>query len=236
MLVRIRYGKSEIEVDVPAQNLFGILQMKNALPIENPLKDIEEKLENPIKSKRLSEIAKGKNSACIVISDITRPVPNKLILPPILAVLEKQGIDREKIVILIATGIHRPNQGDELIELLGEEIARRYKIVNHFSQRPETHSYLGKTSNGTPVYLDKTYLEADLKILTGLIEPHLMAGYSGGRKAICPGISSIETMKVMHGPVILEDPKAHPGILEGNPFHQEATEIAQMAGVDFIVN
>lgn len=236
MQVGIRYGKGEIKVNVPDENLVDVLQMKDAPPITNPLKEIEKKLEDPIESKPLSELAEGEDSACIVISDITRPVPNKLILPPILDILEKQGIEREKIVILIATGIHRPNQGDELIELVGKEIVDKYKIVNHFSRRIETHSFLGKTSKGTPVYLNKTYLEADLKILTGLIEPHLMAGYSGGRKSICPGISSIETMKVMHGPVILEAREAHPGILEGNPFHQEATEIAQMAGVDFIAN
>jgi len=236
MVTKIRYGKGAIEVDIPDRNLFSILQMKNAPTVTNPQRKVKKAIENPINSKPLSEIAKGRDSACIVISDITRPVPNKIILPPILDILEKNGIPRENIVILISTGIHRANEGDELIELVGKEIVDKYRIVNHFSQHPETHNYLGETSNGTPVYLDKTYLEAELKILTGLIEPHLMAGYSGGRKSICPGISSIETMKIMHGPEILEHPNSHPGILDGNPFHEEATEIAQIAGVDFIVN
>jgi nickel-dependent lactate racemase len=163
-------------------------------------------------------------------------VPNKVILPPLLETLEQTGIPREKITILIATGIHRPNNAEELETMVGRDLMERYRIVNHISQKPETHAYLGTTQHGTPVHIDKTYLEADLKIITGLIEPHLMAGYSGGRKAICPGIASIETMKVMHGPELMEHPKSAVGILEGNPFHIEATEIALMAGIDFNLN
>ena len=120
--------------------------------------------------------------------------------------------------------------------MVGRSIMETYRIVNHFSQEPGTHAYLGKTRNGTPVHIDKTYLAADLKVITGLIEPHLMAGYSGGRKAICPGLASVETMKVMHGPHLMEHPKSAVGILDGNPFHEEATEIALMAGVDFNLN
>ena len=154
-----------------------------------------------------------------------------------LDVLEKSGVRREDIVILIATGIHRPNEGAELDEVLGADIARNYRVVNHISRDPKSHEYLGTTSSrGIPVYVDKTYLKADLKILTGLIEPHLMAGYSGGRKAICPGICSVETMKVMHGPHILEDERSVTGVIDGNPFHEGALEIAHTAGVDFILN
>jgi nickel-dependent lactate racemase len=153
-----------------------------------------------------------------------------------LETLEASGIPREKITILIATGIHRPNNAEELETMVGCDIMETYRIVNHFSQKPETHTYLGKTENGTPVHIDKTYLESDLKVITGLIEPHLMAGYSGGRKAVCPGIASIETMRVMHGPELMEHPKSAVGILEGNPFHIEATEIALMAGADFNLN
>ena len=181
-------------------------------------------------------MAKNRKSATIVISDITRPVPNKLILPPMLRIIEEQGVPREGIRILIATGIHRPNEGDELLEMVGSQIMENYQIVNHFSQKQETLINLGQTQNGTPVLINRLYVESDLKVISALIEPHLMAGYSGGRKAICPGLASIETMKIMHGPQILEHPKASVGILEGNPFHAEATEIALMAGVDFSLN
>lgn len=236
MKVSLRFGKGEVQVDVPDGNLVGILRMNPLPPMEDPIGATYEALRNPINSPALSELAKGKRSACVVISDITRPVPNKIILPPMLEILEESGIPRENITILIATGIHRPNLGDELRELVGDEIMHSYRIVNHYSHKPDTHLYLGRTKRGTPVYIDRTYLEAELKILTGLIEPHLMAGFSGGRKAICPGISSVETMKYAHGPMLLEDERAAPGILDGNPFHEEATEVAMMAGVDFILN
>ncbi len=236
MLIKMDYGKRGLEVSVPDGNLAGVLRMNKIEPLKNPSEAVRDVLEEPTASAPLKRLARGKESACVVISDITRPVPNKIILPPILNVLEDNGIHRENIVILIATGIHRPNEGEELDEMLGVDISRNYRIVNHAAREQETHEYLGETSSGTPVYVDKTYLSADLKILTGLIEPHLMAGYSGGRKAICPGLCAVETVKIMHGPHILEDEKAAAGILEDNPFHEGALEIAYMAGVDFILN
>ena len=236
MLVDMKYGRGELPVEIPDENLAHVLRLREYVPIEKPREAVFNALEYPVSSPPLRELAQNRKSACVVISDITRPVPNKLILPPILKILEQNGIQRENIVILIATGIHRPNVGKELEEMVGAEIMNNYRIVNHFSRELEAHEYLGVTANGTPIYVDKTYLAADLKITTALIEPHLMAGYSGGRKAICPGISSIETMKVMHGPKILEHPKVTTGVIDGNPFHEEATEIARMAGMDFIVN
>ncbi len=236
MQVKMKYGHGTVAVDIPDKNLAGVLETAQSVPLADADKAVREVISNPIASPPLAEVAKGRDSACIVISDITRPVPNQVILPPILETLEQAGMPREKITILIATGIHRPNEGKELEEMVGRLIMDTYRIVNHFSQKPETHTYLGKTHKSTPVHIDKTYLVADLKIVTGLIEPHLMAGYSGGRKAICPGLASIETMKVMHGPELMEHPKSAVGILEGNPFHMEATEIALMAGVDFSLN
>ena len=232
----MKYGRSEIRVDVPDHNLADVLTSQEFPPIDNPERAILDALESPIDSPALSELAKNRESATIVISDITRPVPNKLILPPILKIIEDQGVPRDKINILIATGVHRPNEGDELLEMVGSQIVENYHIVNHFSQRPETLINLGQTQNGTPVLINRLYVESDLRVISALIEPHLMAGYSGGRKAICPGLASIETMKIMHGPEILEHPKATVGILEGNPFHVEATKIALMAGVDFSLN
>ena len=236
MQVGMKYGRGLLEVEIPEKNLAGVLTLQESVPIENPDHAVWDAIQSPIQSAPLAALAQNRTSACVVISDITRPVPNKLILPPILQTLESSGIPRENITILIATGIHRPNEGKELEEMVGADIMNSYRIVNHFSQKIETHQYLGSTQGGAPVYIDKTYLESDLKVTTALIEPHLMAGYSGGRKSICPGLASIETMKVLHGPQILEHPKASVGILEGNPLHIEATEIALMAGVDFNVN
>ena len=236
MRVEMRYGTGTLPIEIPDKNVVRVLEISDSIPLPDEDGAVREAIAAPIDSAPLTELAEGRESACIVISDITRPVPNKVILPPMLETLEATGIPREKITILIATGIHRPNNAEELEIMVGRDIMETYRIVNHFSQKPETHTYLGKTESGTPVYIDKTYLESDLKIITGLIEPHLMAGYSGGRKAICPGIASVETMKVMHGPELMEHPKSAVGILEGNPFHREATKIALMAGVDFNLN
>jgi nickel-dependent lactate racemase len=236
MKIKLDYGRTGLEVELPDQNVVGPLAIRPAEPLANPQEAIEAAMANPVGTPPLAELAKGRKSACIVICDITRPVPNKLILPPMLRTLEAAGIPRDQIVILNATGLHRPNEGAEMEEMVGAEIMKNYRIENHFGKRLEEHTYLGTTPNGVPAWIDKRYCEADLKITTGLIEPHLMAGYSGGRKVICPGIAALETVKIWHGPKFLEHPKADCGFLDGNPVHEENTRIAKMAGCDFIVN
>ena len=237
MRVRLDYGKTGLDVELPGNGkVVGPLSIREAPPLANPQAALEAALANPIGTAPLAELAKGKKDACIVICDITRPVPNQLLLPPILRTLEEAGIPREKITILIATGLHRPNEGDELVELVGAEVAKNYRCVNHHGKVREEHDFIGTTPRGVPAWIDSRYVRADLKITTGLIEPHLMAGYSGGRKLICPGIAGLDTVKVWHGPKFLEDPRADCGILEGNPVHEENTLIAKMAGCDFIVN
>jgi nickel-dependent lactate racemase len=225
-----------MEVDLPDDRVVGPLAIRTTQPLDDPQAAIAQSLSRPIGCRPLAELARGRRDACILICDITRPVPNRLILPPLLRTLEEQGIPRAKILLLVATGLHRPNEGAELEEMVGPEIAANYRIENHHGKMLEEHDYLGTTPRGVPIYLDSRYVRADLKITTGLIEPHLMAGYSGGRKVICPGIAALETVKVWHGPQFLEHPRADCGILEGNPVHEENTRIASMAGCDFIVN
>ncbi len=181
-------------------------------------------------------MARGKKNACILICDITRPVPNPILLRPILQTLHESGLKREDILILVATGLHRPSTDAERVEMLGPEIAAAYRVEDHHGTHLDEHTFLGTTPNGVPAWIDSRYIQADLKITTGLIEPHLMAGYSGGRKLICPGIAALETVKVWHGPRFLEHPKADCGYLDGNPVHEENTRIARLAGCDFIVN
>lgn len=236
MKFRLAYGKQGVEVDVPDQNLASVIHMQEAAPVADTAVAVREALQTPIQSKPLSEIAQGRGSAVIVISDITRPVPNKVILPPILETIEASGVPRDKICILIATGIHRPNLGDELVELVGEDIANNYRVENHYSEDDGANEYIGDVNGDIPVYIDKHYLQADLKILTGLVELHLMAGFSGGRKAVLPGIASLETMKHMHGYRMLQKDEVCNGKLEGNPFHEAAVKVARQAGVDFILN
>src|SRR5215210_4267281 len=236
MRVTLDYGRTGLDVTLPDDRTVGPLTIREAPPLAEPERALDEALRRPIGTPPLAELARGKKSACVVICDITRPVPNKLILPPVLRALEAGGIPRDRILILNATGLHRPNEGAELVEMVGEEIVRNYRIENHRGKAKDEHTYLGTTPNGVPAWIDTRYLRADLKITTGLIEPHLMAGYSGGRKVICPGIAGLETVKVWHGPRFLEHPKADCGILEGNPVHEENTRIALLAGCDFIVN
>jgi nickel-dependent lactate racemase len=236
MRIRLDYGRTGLDVDLPEDRLVGPLAIRDAAPLAHPEQAVAAALAKPTGTPPLAQLARGRKSACILICDITRPVPNRLVLPPLLKILEEQGIPRDEILILIATGLHRPNQGAELEEMVGPDIVRQYRIENHFGKRLADHAFLGVTPNGVPAYIDRRYTQADLKIATGLIEPHLMAGYSGGRKVICPGIAALETVKIWHGPKFLEHPKADCGFLEGNPVHEENTRIAKMAGCDFIVN
>src|SRR5262249_39786465 len=236
MRIQLDYGRTGPAVDRPEARLVGPLAIRPAAPLPDPEAAIARVLREPIGTPPLAEVARGRRDACILVCDITRPVPNRLILPPLLRTLEEQSIPRRDILILVATGLHRPNEGAELEELLGPEVVANYRVENHHGKVRDEHDYLGETPNGVPVYLDGRYVRAALKITTGLIEPHLMAGYSGGRKVICPGIAALETVKVWHGPRFLEHPNADCGILEGNPVHEENTRIAKMAGCDFIVN
>jgi nickel-dependent lactate racemase len=236
MRVTLDYGRTGLSVELPDRNVVGPLEIREVPPIAKPQEAIEEAIARPIGTPPLAELARGRGNACILVCDITRPVPNRLILPPLLHTLEQQGIARRDILLLIATGLHRPNEGAELEEMLGPGITANYRVENHHGKVLAEHDFLGETPNGVPVYLDSRYVRADLKITIGLIEPHLMAGYSGGRKVICPGIAALETVKVWHGPRFLEHPKADCGYLDGNPVHEENTRIAKMAGCDFIVN
>ena len=236
MRIRLDYGKTGLDVELPDDRVVGPLSLRPVTPLDQPARVLEQALAHPIGSPPLAELARGKKSACILICDITRPVPNQLLLPPILETLERAGVPRDGILILIATGLHRPNEGDELAELVGSEIAANYRCENHHGKQLDEHTYLGTTPRGVPAWIDTRYFEAELKITTGLIEPHLMAGYSGGRKLICPGIAALETVKVWHGPQFLEHPKADCGFLEGNPVHEENTWIGRHTGCDFIVN
>src|ERR1043165_539622 len=236
MRVKLDYGRTGLDVELPDDRVVGPLQIRAAEPLANPEQAIADAMNHPIGTPPLAELARGRKNACILICDFTRPVPNKLILPPMLRILESQGIASDDIMILVATGLHRPNQGTELEEMVGPDIVKHYRIENHFGKKLSDHEFLGMPPNGVPAYIENRYAHADLKIPTGLMEPHLMAGYSGGRKVICPGIAALETVKIWHGPAFLEHPRADSGLLDGNPVHEENTRIAKMAGCDFIVN
>ena len=236
MKFRLNYGLDGLDIEIKDRNVFDVVESRQTDIIKSPLEALKESFRNPIGTKPLKETILSADKICIVISDSTRAVPTEIILQALLSEIESYSVKKEQITILIATGLHRPNLGSELENLVGKEIAGNYRIVNHYARDRQTCEMIGRTGKGTPVIIDKTYLEADFRILTGLIEPHFMAGFSGGRKAVCPGISYMDMFKYFHGPQILESPFASNAVLENNPFHLEAMEIAKMAGVDFIVN
>jgi len=231
MRLTLDYGKDGLSVDLPDDRVVKVLGLQPTTPLADVSRAVRDAIAHPIGSKPLGELTVGKKTACIVICDITRPVPNREILAPILDALRQGGIDP---TILIATGTHRPNLGAELDLLVGPNVAASVKVENHCCT--DAHPYLGISPNGVPIYLNRIYLEADLKITIGMIEPHFMAGYAGGRKMVMPGIAGLETVQAWHSPRFLEHPNATNGVVEGNPVHEESLAIARMFPPDMIID
>jgi nickel-dependent lactate racemase len=237
MDIQLLYGKKELSVNLPEHINVQVIN-KHPMPVlSDSDRAVREAFENPIQSPSLSSLARGKKSACILVCDITRPVPNGLILPPLVNTLLAEGIDREDILILVATGLHRPNEGEELRELIGsDEIFNTIPIENHFARDREAHVDLGFTSQGIPVGIDRRFIDADLRLVTGLVEPHFMAGYSGGRKVVAPGVAYQDTILKFHTTHILEHQSSENCILDGNPLHQAQLEIIRTIGDIYAVN
>jgi nickel-dependent lactate racemase len=237
MQYSLAYGREQLTVELPEKNVVKVLKIQPATALEDPLDAVFDVLEEPLEAEPLAAIAEGKKSACVVICDSTRPVPNAVILPPILQTLEDAGIDLAKITILIATGLNRTSTSEERVEIIGEDIMlRKFKVSDHNARKIHQHEYLGVTKNGIPIWVDRRYLEADVKVLTGMIAPHSITGFSGGRMSICPGIAAIETITSCYAPALLENENVRPGNIDGNPVHAEQMEIARKAGCDFVVN
>ena len=211
---------------------------KPPMPVlADPAGALEASLDAPVAARPLVQLAAAAKRVCIVICDVTRPVPNGLILPVLVRRLLAAGVKPDAITVLIATGLHRPNEGAELAAVVGDEtVLRTVRVVNHFARRDEDHLTLGTTTRGTPVRLDRRLLEADLRIVVGLVEPHFMAGYSGGRKLLAPGVAHADTIMSFHHARLLEHPSAANLVLDGNPLHDELLQIAGMTGPVYAVN
>ena len=238
MRIELSYGRTGLPIELPDDLEVRVIR-KPAMPmIAEPQAAIRKALAAPVDAPPLSQLARGKASACILICDITRPVPNGLFLRPLIEELLAAGLAAERIQVLVATGLHRPNEGDELAELVGDPwVLETVKVDNHFARDDAMHVDLGRTSTrGTPVKIDRRLVEADLKIATGLVEPHFMAGYSGGRKVIAPGVAHKETITTFHSARFMEDPKAANCVLDGNPLHEEQLQIVKLLGGAFALN
>lgn len=233
MHIRLDYGRTGLDVRLPDDVAVSVLEPSKGVPLADPSAAVAAALAEPIGTRPLAELARGRRDAVVVISDKTRPVPYGVMLPPLLQTLEAAGIARDHIEILVATGLHRANTPAELEQMVGAEVVARYRIRNHDARDAGQHLHLGRTARGTEIWLDRGLLGADLKIVTGLIEPHLMAGFSGGRKAVAPGCAGVDMMRSLHGATMLESPLG-PGIIDGNPFHAELLDVAARVGVDFL--
>ncbi len=236
MHLNVAFGTTGLALDLPPGFDYCILNTRSAPPATDPASAVAKALDRPIGTSPLAELARGRRSAAIAVCDITRPAPNQLLLPQIVQRLETGGIPRETITILIATGLHRAATPGEVLEIVGREVAGRYRVVSHNARVLDDHTFLGNTASGTPAYVDRRFVEADLRLTVGLIEPHLMAGFSGGRKLVAPGLAAQATIERLHSPKFMRDRRAVEASYNGNPLHEELAEIARMARQDFIAD
>ena len=235
-MVRILYGKGAIEFD-EARYGAGVIESRiSELKAEGEGRSVvHAALMNPIGSPRLRELAKGKRSCVIIISDHTRPVPSKDILPEMFDELEA-GSPGISITLLVATGFHRPTTTSELEAKLGPDILKRVDVVLHDSRNAASNVKVGVLPSGAPCVIDRIAADAELLISEGFIEPHFFAGFSGGRKSVLPGVADQVTVLGNHCSKFIDSPFARTGILEGNPLHVDMVAAAQMAKLAFIVN
>lgn len=237
MKVELNYGKGMLPIEFDDGWQVDVIRKPQMPILAAPAEGVRKALNAPVASLPLAQEAAGCRTACILICDITRPVPNGLLLPAVVRELISAGIPAHGITVLVATGLHRPNEGAELDELIGDAwVQGTVRVENHFARNDDDHVDLGRTKSGTVVKLDRRFVDADLKIVTGLVEPHFMAGYSGGRKVIAPGIAHRETITTFHNARFMAHPSAENCVLDGNPLHREQLEIVQMLGKVLAVN
>lgn len=236
--VPMLYGREGMNVTLPAGARVTVIAKQPLPRVADPRGAVEHALANPLGAAAFDQLVRGRRSACILICDVTRPVPNQLFLRPLIERMLAAGIPAAKICVLVATGLHRPNLGEELAEVVGDPwVLSTVRVENHYARDAEAHVDLGLTrGRRTPVKLDRRFVEADLRIATGLVEPHFMAGYSGGRKVIAPGVAHEDTIRTFHSARFMEDPAALQCNLEGNPLHEEQLEIVRMLGEVYAVN
>lgn len=236
--VSIRYGKGELHVRLPMGCEATIIRKPEMPVLQDPIDAIRDALMNPVDAPSIAELAKGVRRACLVICDITRPVPNGPILKGLIEQLRDSGVSLDRITILIATGLHRPNLGKEMREVVGDDwVYNSVRVENHFARDRQWMVDLGKTpTDGIPVILNRHLVDADLRIAIGLVEPHFMAGYSGGRKVIAPGVAGEETIRTFHNHRFMADPLSCNGNLISNPLHRGQLEILKVIGKSYAIN
>jgi len=232
--IKLDYGTEGLYIDLPDCLNVDIVEPKHAQGLAAPAAAIEDALRRPVDSKPLRDLVRPSDKVGIVINDITRPTPYRIILPILLRQL--CGVPDEKILLLNATGTHRPNTKEELRRMLGDEVLERYRIVQNDACDRSSHALVGTTAGGNDIWLHKEYLGCDVRILTGFIEPHFFAGFSGGGKAVMPGLALLDTVLRNHGAGNIDHPKATWGVTYGNPIWEEIQEAAALAPPSFLLN
>ncbi len=233
VLVSLPFGRTALEVVLPDDAVVLRPQPVPALP--DAAAAVRESLRAPLAGPSLRDRIRPGQTVAVVISDITRPVPNRVLLPPLLDEIETAGVRQEDITIVNGTGLHRPNTPAELEEMLGPDLMRQYRVVQHEARRPETLVPVGR-SRGVQVELCRAYVEADARVVTGFVEPHLFAGFSGGPKGIMPGVAGAEIVMSNHGAANLANPRARWLVAAGNPVFDEIQAVADLCPPDFLLN
>ncbi len=230
MRVRLDYGSDGLELDVPDERT-EVVTPRHEPPVADPGEALRAALAAPMERPPLHEIVRAGHRVAISVCDITRAQPRALMLEALFAAMP--AVRPEDVTILIATGTHRANTAAELAAMLGPAIVERYRVVNHDARDDSSLAFAGRTATDVPVWLNRHWLDADVRITTGFVEPHFFAGFSGGPKMVAPGLAGLATTLVLHDARHIGHPKATWGITEGNPVHDDVREIARMTGVHF---
>jgi nickel-dependent lactate racemase len=234
MWIEMPYGDHKLGLNLADIYDVSVIEPVFVPAIPDAKVGIRAALRNPVKTIGLADRVCPTDQVGIIFSDITRPAPNRVMLPEILA--ELAFMPKKNITLFNALGTHRKNTHEELCYMLGEQIVRDYRIVQNEAFVRSTQVFLGKTKSGNEIRINRELMECNLKVLTGFIEPHFFAGFSGGGKAIMPGMAGLETILGNHNAELIAHPRARWGITEGNPIFEEIEEIAEMAGNLFLVN
>lgn len=234
MQVNLAYGKTGLILNLPDDANPVVVEPTFVAALPDQTDAIRAALRNPLGASPLAESVKPTDTVGIVFSDITRPTPNHILIPAIVS--ELAHVPDEQIVLFNATGTHRPNTETELRQMLGDAMVDRFRIVQNDANDRESHVYVGTTSRGNAIWLHREFVACNVKIPTGFIEPHIFAGFSGGGKAIMPGLALLDTILFNHSATNLDDPRATWGITVGNPLWEDVHEAAQLAGELFLVN
>ena len=222
MKVSLAYGQGRLPIELPDE-LTTIIEPTHTPGLVHQRAGVLAALERPIAARPLREWVKPTSRVCIVFTDITRATPNERLIPWLLGCLP--GVPRENITLLNALGTHRPNTRAELEQMLTPAVLQNYRVLNHEPENPDALISLGTTRDGTPALLNRHFVEADVRIVTGFIEPHFFAGFSGGPKGIMPGVAGLQTVMSNHGTQNLDDPNSTFGVTQGNPIWEEMRDI-----------